>query len=205
MRDACVLILCIVLSFLYTIIIRICRRIKTLKLNRTGIFIWAILVLIIGVRLSGSFLRTVWTFNPAELFRAEYVIFLVICVFSAWVSGYKYGSKEYNIQMMVIFPIIEEILFRGTMVPLLLSVSFFNPMIAWTADGLLFGVMHFQYFGFTKVALRKVMISVFGGFFFAYFSYRSQSIIPSLIAHVIFNTSAILYTRMNRKNNDFAV
>lgn len=87
---------------------------------------------------------------------------------------YLFGSA-------VVFPICEEVLFRGMMVP----------RFGIVASALIFGVLHYGYnstFGIEIIA--AFVFAMVAGWVFK----RTNSLYPSMIAHVLVNTTTTLLT-----------
>ena len=81
----------------------------------------------------------------------------------------------------VVFPVCEEVLFRGLMVPRLGIVS----------SALIFGAMHYSYdstFGIEMIA--AFVFAVIAGYVFR----RTKSVYPSIVAHILVNTTTALMT-----------
>lgn len=87
---------------------------------------------------------------------------------------YLFGSA-------VVFPVCEEVLFRGLMVP----------RFGIVASALVFGILHFSYdstFGIEIIA--AFIFAMIAGYVFK----KTKSLYPSIIAHILVNTTTTLLT-----------
>lgn len=177
----------------------ICGIIAKKRLKRISEYIWAAIIILVAFLWKGSYLRN-FAFPPLDAeFIKDFFIYFAAAALISGLSNYQYGSKNDNIKFVIFFPIAEEILFRGIILALLLNTPFLAERASIVVCGLLFGVMHIQYFGFTKIALRKVVIAAVGGYFFSTITVNTGSIIPALLLHMVFNFSAILFDKYRRK------
>lgn len=83
----------------------------------------------------------------------------------------------------VIAPISEELLFRGYLLTSLKKIT--NPKIAAIVTALIFGLIHGDLYRFIPLAL--------GGLILCYLVERTQSLIPSIISHGMWNFIMILF------------
>ena len=188
---------CCILSFLYIILYTILIRLKENKLiKKYYTYIWAGLILIIALIYPNSLLReTSFEFFYNSKIMSEILEIAVFACVLGCFSGYKTVNKRYDLDFCIIFPVFEEILFRGVILIILVNVGLLNDKFAVILSALLFGVMHFQYFGLKKDAIRYVIFAFIGGYYFANIALITQSILPSIFIHIVFNTSAIVFSR----------
>ena len=85
----------------------------------------------------------------------------------------------------------------------LINDALLNDRYAVVFSVLLFGVMHFQYFGFKKDAIRYVVFAFIGGYFFANVVLMTHSILPSIFLHMVFNISAIQFSKYKNKKAEY--
>ena len=103
------------------------------------------------------------------------------------VDGVLRGPHDYAFYIMIlsvclIGPIIEELIFRGALWRLLEKL--FNPIIVLAFSSVLFALAHVD---------PIHIIGVFPiGVFIGWLRYRSDSIFPSILAHIINNTAVCL-------------
>ena len=188
--------ICVILSFLYSITRFFCIKLRVQKYH---VYFWAFIVLYISLLYQSSY---IWN-NSFAFFHfgllKDFLLIAVCAVGFARFSGYRMNDKKQIIDFIAIFPIFEELLFRGTILPILLQIDFVTVNLAVTICSVLFGIMHIQYFGFSRSTTKKVMIAAIGGYFFSKITYTTGSIIPSIVFHMIFNSSAVLFFKNSAK------
>jgi len=194
---------CCMLSFLYIILYTILMRLKDTKfIKKYYTYIWAVLILIIALIYPDSLLRKIsFEFFYNKKIIIEILKIAVFACFLGYVSGYKTVNKRHDFDFCIIFPVFEEILFRGVILFILVNVGLLNDKYAVVLSALLFGVMHFQYFGLKKESIRYVVFAFVGGYFFANIVLITQSILPSIFLHMVFNISAIGFSRYRIKKS----
>lgn len=96
---------------------------------------------------------------------------------------------------IVMYPIFEEIAFRGLILPLLLAVRGLDISIRYIAingaviiSAALFGLMHILSYGINKASLRIGVFAFIGGLYMGYLAYTTLSILPSIVYHMAWNT-----------------
>jgi membrane protease YdiL (CAAX protease family) len=168
-------------------------------------YIWAVLVLIIALIYPNSLLRK----GSLDFLYDRKIIsqILKIAVGASILgcfSGYKSISKKYNFNFCIICPVFEEILFRGVIFIILINSKLLNnefqmAIFSMVFSAFLFGIMHFQHWGFKRSSFRYVVLAFIGGYFFSYLVLRTQSILPTVFLHMLFNTSAIAFSNYKNK------
>lgn len=88
--------------------------------------------------------------------------------------------------------VIEEIVFRGYMQKM--TEQKYGVIFSFIFTGVLFTVLHF-------LPLPLVLPYILGSIAFSYITYRSNSIIPAIIAHALFDLVAFLSVYFNAKLN----
>ena len=96
------------------------------------------------------------------------------------------------ISVAVLGPILEELLFRGSITKVLLQK--YSPTKAILYSGLIFGIIHFN--------PVQVVGGVLLGFLFAWLYYKSGSIIPGIVIHIM-NNSLSVYSNINYPGVDY--
>jgi len=191
------------LSFLYIILYTILIRLKENKfIKKYYTYIWAILILIIALIYPNSLLRkaSFEFFYNGEIMREILEIGIFAGILGCF-SGYKTVSKKYDFNFCIIFPVFEEILFRGVILLILVNGGLLNDKYSVLLSALLFGVMHFQYFGLKKDAIRYAVFAFIGGYYCANIVLITQSLLPSIFIHMVFNISAIVFSRYRNKKS----
>lgn len=194
---------CCILSFLYIILYTTLIRLKeSTFIKKYYNYVWAVVVLIIALIYPNSFLRKAsfdFVYNGETM--GEILKIAVLAGILGCFSGYKTVNKKYDFDFCIIFPIFEEILFRGVILVILVNSGLLNDKYAVVLSALLFGVMHFQYFGLKKDVIRYVVFAFIGGYYFANIVLMTQSILPSIFLHMAFNISAIIFSKYRYKKS----
>ncbi|MNG20249.1 CAAX amino terminal protease self- immunity [compost metagenome] len=117
-------------------------------------------------------------------------------------SGYHPVGTVNIIHFIVTYPIVEEILFRGLLLPLLnrsfhytILELFYLPVtvpIALTA--LLFAAAHLQYYKLNQTSVRYMLFAFIGGLTFGVIADSTQSILIPVLLHVEYNLLAFYYS-----------
>lgn len=195
------LTICIALSFLYALMYKgIAQFTKSAFIKKNYNYLWAIIVLIIALVYPNSLLRdTSLKFLTNREIIDELLTITFFAVILGYFSGYKTVGKKYDFDFCFIFPLFEEILFRGVILIILANSGSINESLACLISSILFGVMHFQYFGLKKSSIRFVVIAFVGGYYFSMLALMTNSILPSLFLHITFNMSAIVFSKFRKK------
>lgn len=91
----------------------------------------------------------------------------------------------------VIGPILEELLFRGAITKILLKK--YSPAKAILISGFIFGIFHLN--------PAQVVGACLSGFLFAWIYYKTRSLIPGILMHILNNSMAV-WLGLNYKNVD---
>lgn len=81
----------------------------------------------------------------------------------------------------ILGPILEELLFRGAITKVLLKK--YNPLTAILVSGLIFGIFH--------VNPAQVVGAILIGFVLAWIYYRTHSLIPCILIHIMNNSLSV--------------
>lgn len=91
----------------------------------------------------------------------------------------------------VLGPVLEELLFRGAITKVLLRR--YDPFKAILFSGLIFGIFHLN--------PVQVVAASFSGFFFAWLYYKSGSLVPGILIHIL-NNSLSVWLSLNYRETD---
>lgn len=94
----------------------------------------------------------------------------------------------------VLGPILEELLFRGAITKVLLKK--FSPVKAILISGLIFGIFH--------INPAQVVGACLSGFLFAWLYYRTKSLMPGILIHIL-NNSVAVWLGLNYEGVDTTV
>lgn len=101
-----------------------------------------------------------WTESTFDMLQGSWVGIFGICIFG---------------------PIVEELLFRGTVTKLLLSR--YKPWVAIVLSGFLFGIYHMN--------PVQIVAASFSGFFLGWLYYRTRSLVPCIVVHILNNSLSV--------------
>lgn len=91
----------------------------------------------------------------------------------------------------VLGPVLEELLFRGAVTKVLLKK--YSPGKAILISGLIFGIFHLN--------PAQMVGACFSGFLFAWIYYKTKSVIPGILIHIL-NNSLSVWLGLNFKEAD---
>ncbi|WP_440119802.1 lysostaphin resistance A-like protein [Paenibacillus sp. QZ-Y1] len=112
---------------------------------------------------------------------------------------------KYNISNFVItFPVVEEIIFRGLILPnikpyivptKLIEVLYVPVTIPVIITAGLFAICHLQYYKYSTETIRFMIFAFLGGILLGAMTEITQSIMLSLILHIVFNLFSVLFSK----------
>lgn len=168
--------------------------------------VWFLLMVLAG----GYFGKEIYVNLPQtalalnEMSVVVIVIFLVIFAKHSEYSSSR--SKEWMVSFSLMFPIGEEILFRGIILSMLSNQVFFAktvlsiPVFGETElmvliSAIMFGVMHIQYNNFKvdNKTLKQVLFAVVFGVYAGKITLLTGSIVYSAIIHIVANSMTLIY------------
>ncbi|MCM3783520.1 CPBP family intramembrane metalloprotease [Neobacillus mesonae] len=138
-----------------------------------------------------------------------FILLLANCIVSQY-SGYHPVGKFNVINFVVVFPVIEEVIFRGFILSLLNSylnsAKLFEILylpISWSVvvSAFLFAVCHLQYYKLSRQSAGFLGFAFAGGILFGGITELTDSILLSCILHIEFNFLAVYFARKLRENN----
>ena len=217
-----ILIICFC-SFSYTIIYKLLiLLLKNLNykqfIEENCEYIWAIPILIIGLIIrSKIYLTYPQNISYDDIFT--FCVAILVAIVLAVNSKYNPGKEAKGIiSFCIVFPVAEEIIFRGILLFLLAKIDIINSIniniFSITRVSLpificasCFGLMHFQYhkFKINSLSIRQVIIAFIAGIFLGKFVIVYCSILPSLIMHIAFNSTATIFSIKQLKNKTIDV
>jgi membrane protease YdiL (CAAX protease family) len=197
----------VLLSFSYKLFEEILGVVSEQQ-QRFTVYYWG--VAMIGV----SFLwHPSYTFNIPQNITRVLPLFLVILVVNLLISrssGYSPEGTSNRINFILASPIVEEIAFRGLVLPVLArhpslgqlhSNSIIDYSWAIILTSLLFAVAHLQYYRLNRQSIRFMLFAFSGGIFFGLIAQVTGSILLSIPLHIAFNGSAAFYARASARKN----
>lgn len=171
--------------------------------TKFSIYYWGIIVL------GACFvLKDNYVFHVPENIMSVLPLFLFILVANCIISnasGYAPIGTFDRINFILVFPILEEIAFRGLVLPVLarhtaLEQGFqvfyiYSASFAVILTAFLFAVSHLQYYRLDKQSIRFMIFAFFGGIFFGVIAQATESVVLTIPLHTAFNGSAAFYAK----------
>ncbi|MBD8497259.1 CPBP family intramembrane metalloprotease [Paenibacillus sp. CAU 1523] len=131
-------------------------------------------------------------------------LLIVINVIAARFSGYNPTGKYNIINFAITYPVVEEIIFRGLILPnieplfgsnTLLEVLYMPVTIPVIITAILFAICHLQYYKLSAQSMRFMILAFLGGILLGAITVMTKSILLSLILHIVFNSFSILFSK----------
>ena len=205
------LVLAVLLAFSYKIVDItvgvIIGRTLYRKIENEIIYIWGTLLTVI-----------IYFYEDNYVFRLpihyEPIVLLILIaaitnIFISRYSGYKPSGKKNILNFVIMYPIFEEIIFRGMIIPILnnsfpiypIYEIFYIPVtIQILISSFLFAVAHLQYYSFNQTSIKFMLFAFFGGIIFGMITDYSLSIVFSIFLHVEFNLLSVYYSKKSTTN-----
>ncbi|WP_054705119.1 CPBP family intramembrane glutamic endopeptidase [Bacillus sp. JCM 19041] len=212
MSSLIALVLVVLLAFSYKIVDLIVRGIigRTLyrKIANEIIYIW-------GILLTGI----VYFYEDNYVFRLpihyEPIVLLVFIaaitiIFISRYSGYKPSGKKNILNFVLMYPIVEEVIFRGMILPILNNslpiYTHFELLhtpvtVQILMSSFLFAVSHLQYYSFNRTSIKFMVFAFLGGMIFGMITDSSLSIVFALLLHIEFNLLSVYYSKRAQQIN----
>jgi hypothetical protein len=118
---------------------------------------------------------------------------MYICIKNPNVYYPRKDNKLRCFHYGVIQPIFEEVAFRGLILPMTIYLLGYNAIMIILLNGVIFMLFHLNYWSFEKEALFMFLKFLIIGLAFIYITIMTQSIIYSILCHIIVNGGNTLY------------
>ncbi|BFH64819.1 CPBP family intramembrane glutamic endopeptidase [Paenibacillus azoreducens] len=197
----------LLLTFSYKLVEILIRKTLLKRMEKYTVLVWAIIIII-----------SVPLFNDEYIFKAPihyekalpiFGVLILVYIVSARFSGYNPKGKFNITNFIITYPIIEEIIFRGLILPNLkqffvsseiiqvFSMSVTTPVIT---SAILFAICHLQYYKLSAQSIRFIIIAFLGGILLGAMTEMTQSILFALILHIVFNLFSVIFAmRMSKE------
>ncbi|MCQ1531287.1 CPBP family intramembrane glutamic endopeptidase [Lutispora saccharofermentans] len=206
-----VFLLLLGLTFFLTLVMRILGYLYKLEISIPEVirynasYVWLALIVIIGV-LGGKSFNIALPSTALDIgLKGWFYILLVFSLFCIYSSYDIPKTSEQFIKFSIIFPIGEEILFRGIIQSLTTNLLKLHnryiilplfgsiPIVA-CISAICFGITHFQYHNFkiNKLSLKQVLFAFVFGIFAGNIVEVTGSILYPVLFHIAGNTGTIL-------------
>lgn len=190
--------LSLLLTFSYKIVEVIIRMISTTSLARFSIYLWAILIVTLIPIFNGNYVYV----SPNNIMSTIPVFIVIIFVnfIISRFSGYHPIGKFNTINFIIVFPIIEEVIFRGLLLPylnqyfhsaVLLQVMYMPVTFPVIGSALLFAICHLQYYKLSRQSALFLLFAFIGGITYGSITDLIHSIILAVLLHIEFNFFAV--------------
>ncbi|OPA73025.1 hypothetical protein BVG16_30600 [Paenibacillus selenitireducens] len=133
-----------------------------------------------------------------------FLLLIIFTVIAARFSGYNPIGKYNIINFVITFPVVEEIIFRGLILPnikpfivptIYMDVLYMPVTIPVIITACLFAICHLQYYKLSVESFRFMIFAFLGGILMGAMTEMTQSILFSLILHIVFNSFSILFSK----------
>ena len=194
------LIISLLLTFSYKLIDILIMKTLLKRMEKYTVLVWAIITIVLLPLFNMEYIFT----TPINYHKAVpiFVVLILVYIVSARFSGYNPRGK-YNITNFIItYPIIEEIIFRGLILPNLkqffgstevIQVFNMSVTIPVIVSAILFAICHLQYYKLSALSIRFMIIAFLGGIFLGAMTEMTQSILLALILHITFNLFSVIF------------
>ena len=197
--------LSLILAFSYNIV-EIFIRIWSKDLIRYSLYFWAVVIVILVPFFKGNYIVSA----PVNIITAMpgFLILIAANYALSRFSGYDPIGKFNIVNFVIIYPIIEEFIFRGLILSslnpffsseVLLELLYMPVTLSVVITALLFAVSHLQYYRLSRQSIRYMSFAFIGGIFFGAMADMTQSIWLSCLLHIEFNVLAVYFGKKNGK------
>lgn len=202
------LILCIslLLTFSYKLVDIIIMKTLLKRIEKYTVLVWSIIIIITLPIFNKEYIFM----TPTNYEKAVQIlgVLILVQIISARFSGYNPRGK-YNITNFIItYPIIEEIIFRGLILPNLkqffvptevMQIFYMPVTIPVIVSAILFAICHLQYYKLSAECIRFMIFAFLGGIILGAMTEMTQSILFALILHIIFNFFSVIFAKRRLK------
>jgi len=173
--------------------------------SRYVLYIWAALILLLLPILKGNIVFNL-PINIRTIIPALIIIFIVNYVVSRY-SGYDPVGRFNIVNFAITYPIIEEIIFRGMLLPYLnqtlettefVEILYMPVSLPIIITAFLFAIAHLQYYKLSSQSIRYMLFAFIGGIFFGAIADLTQSIMFTLLLHIEFNVLTIYFAKKHK-------
>lgn len=187
-----VIVEAMIVGFMYKGLEVLVKKLFPKKLKYV-VYIWAMCICCISIVYNESF---VWKIPVhADSVLHLFIIVLLINCFISRQSGYYPIGKFDIFNFILVYPVFEEMSFRGLILPLLVQNRNLPGWIGVIASAFVFAVAHLQYYKLNRRSITFMLFAFSGGLFFGYIALITKSIVMTIPLHIAFNGSAVFYSR----------
>ena len=204
------LALAVILAFSFKIVHLLVRILigETLyqKIEHTVIYLWGFLIIVTAYSYEDNYVFRLPTQHEAIV--TLIIVTAIMIIFTSRLSGYKPVGTKNILQFVIVFPIIEEVIFRGMILPILTNAFPFQThleifqmpvTIPIILSAFLFAIAHLQYYKLNQTSIKFMLFAFMGGLIFGLLTDYSLSIVSALLLHIEFNLLAAYYSKKQVK------
>ncbi|WP_127530141.1 CPBP family intramembrane glutamic endopeptidase [Paenibacillus kobensis] len=196
------------LALLLSFSFRIVEKLSTLIRNGdnkqffqlAAIYIWGACAIAAALVVSDQYVFRVPTVDTTAFALAAAAI-LINAVIPQH-SGYHPSGKFNIINFVVTYPIVEEIIYRGLLLPILdrsfhytvVEIYDLPVTLSIVITALLFAVAHLQYYKLNRTSIKYMVFAFTGGIIFGVITNATHSILIPVLLHVEYNLLAVYYS-----------
>ncbi|EPC8417782.1 CPBP family intramembrane metalloprotease [Bacillus wiedmannii] len=200
------LVLAVLLAFSYKIVDITVSIVMGKKLYRKIkneiIYIWGTLLTIISY-----FYEDNYVFRLPTHYESIVVLILIAVITNIFISrysGYNPSGKKNILNFVIMYPIFEEVIFRGMIIPILnksfsihpyFEIAYIPVTLPILISAFLFAVSHLQYYSFNQTSIKFMLFAFLGGIIHGMITDSSLSIVFPILLHVEFNLLSVYYSK----------
>ncbi|CAM3540309.1 CPBP family intramembrane glutamic endopeptidase [Marinicrinis lubricantis] len=198
------ILLAVLLTFSHSIIKGIAAKVAQALGNRQAsryfVYIWGIAAIAAALFMQNNFVYRLPTVDRTVILAA--LTIAIVNLFVAKYSGYRPVGRLNVINFIVFYPIFEEVVFRGLILPVLneifpyafMEIAYLPVSFSVIISAFLFAIAHFQYYQFGRLSIRYMSFAFIGGIFFGAIANVTQSILIPVLLHIEYNLLSACYS-----------
>ncbi|HDR3964448.1 TPA: CPBP family intramembrane metalloprotease, partial [Bacillus anthracis] len=168
------LVLAVLLAFSYKIVDItvgiIIGKIRYQKIENEIIYIWGTLLTIISY-----FYEDNYVFRLPIHYESIVLLILIALITNIFISrysGYNPSGKKNILNFVIMYPIFEEVIFRGMIIPILnnafsifsyFEIAYIPVTLPILISSFLFAISHLQYYKFNQTSIKFMLFAFLGG------------------------------------------
>ncbi len=200
------LVLAVLLAFSYKIVDVtvgiIIGKIRYRKIENEIIYIWGTILTIISY-----FYVDNYVFRLPIHYESIVVLILIALITNIVISrysGYNPIGKKNILNFVIMYPIFEEVIFRGMIIPILnnafpilsnFEIAYIPVTLPILISSFLFAVSHLQYYKFNQTTIKFMLFAFLGGIIYGMITDSTLSIVFPILLHIEFNFLSVYYAK----------
>ncbi|MBP0831418.1 CPBP family intramembrane glutamic endopeptidase [Bacillus anthracis] len=200
------LVLAVLLAFSYKIVDItvgiIIGKIRYQKIENEIIYIWGTLLTIISY-----FYEDNYVFRLPIHYESIVLLILIALITNIFISrysGYNPSGKKNILNFVIMYPIFEEVIFRGMIIPILnnafsifsyFEIAYIPVTLPILISSFLFAISHLQYYKFNQTSIKFMLFAFLGGIIHGMITDFSLSIVFPILSHIEFNLLSVYYSK----------